>query len=293
MEGGGARGALVAAAVEAGLRAWRAGESVQAALQAAGYAQYVVDGVVSYISGSSEAELGSYSSQPVTTTSSQHISPMKRSSGSGGVVKRARTRKEPTKIAVPVKRYVQRCMKRILEDKHCYPVASVTPATTGTVISAQLYDIQQGTQVLDRTGNMVHTKQFERREVLYDTAPNQIRVIWFWDRQCNGALPAVGDVLLVANWNSVYNSTNVVGCGGKRFEIISDRTYVINPTVSAQQQTVHHHATVRKEKVITYNATAGAITDLVSYNLVAVVICQNSSVNASYLMRGDVCFTDN
>lgn len=54
----------------------------------------------------------------------------------------------------------------------------------------------------------------------------QLRLILFQDKQANGAVPAITDILDTASWNSCYNVTTQIQ--QQRFHLIDDTTVCLN-----------------------------------------------------------------
>lgn len=272
------RNAVVYAAVAAGRAAFQAGQNVEAALTAAGYARHVIDGVQSYFSREGY-EAGSPSYQEGMSSSSS--------------TKRQRRYSSRTvPVAKSVKKYVKATVDRLLDDK--YNSATVTDSAvsaSGTVVGLLLPGIQQGTTDTTRIGNHIRVKHITVNGVIADTVPNRGRVIICWDRQPNGALPAFGEILSSPTVDGMYNHDNVVGCGGQRFTVLYDSRFAINPNIVATQ-TYHHwkYSTHSQNKVVTYDGNAGAITDLVTNNLVVAYVASSSTLDLGFTY--EVCFTD-
>lgn len=237
-------------------------------LDAAGYAKYVVDAVHQYISKASAPELEA-NSQSQTTD----MAP-KRMRTSGGFTTAA---KKKIPVAPSVKKYVKKCMDRVLEDKYKTTDAGYTNIPSSGATFGDCLLITQGITDSTRIGSNIRIKTFTLKGFFTDTVPNVVRIILLWDRQCNGATPGVTDILNTATVNSQYNSDYVVGQGGSRFEVITDRRFVIQPTVSGAIDYQLYNYTWKGDKVVHYDGTAGTIADLVSNNLVFLYIDNNTT----------------
>jgi len=130
-------------------------------------------------------------------------------------------------------------INKIFELKHNDTAASITPATTGT------FQLLNGMAVGDtdvlRDGNDANATSIQwRMRVVGDVdaiaAGWCIRHIIFWDSQANGAAPALADVLdlttITTGVLAPYNRNNQ-----KRFKIIEDKSFVLNPTLATSGTT--------------------------------------------------------
>jgi len=211
--------------------------------------------------------------------------------------KRQRTittrRKAP--IAPSVKNYVQGCMDRLLEVKTATqaPVAFAAPGTAGTVNSVILPAITQGDSDATREGNIIRVKRLLFRVHCNDsTAGGHVRIILFVDHQSNGTTPAVTDVLASANWVSLYNTSNVVGVGGKRFKILSDKTDDITLQIAATASFAPVYTRAYAMNMpVTYIGNAGSAADVGSNNIWFIAIA--SQATAGFGWAAQLTYTDN
>ncbi len=107
-----------------------------------------------------------------------------------------------------------------LEDMGYNESSTEVAITTATVgLCYYLSGIAQGDVVDQRQGNKVSTREYNCFvRFVVDIASRQVRLILFRDMQCQGAVPAVSDVLSTANIAYSYNWNNRA-----RFSILSDR----------------------------------------------------------------------
>lgn len=269
------------AAVALGRQAWQAGQHVEAALTAAGYAKYVVDGVLSYF------DREGYDEAPPLTQTSQGAS-----QGMSHERKRPRTSSTTTvPVAKSVKKYVKKTVDRLLDDK--YSSATITDSavsTSGVVSGTLLAGITQGTTDTARIGNHIRIKEITFRGIVADTVNAIFRIIILWDRQPNGALPAFGEIISSGSVTGMYNHDTVVGCGGQRFSVLYDKTLFNTCKVAGATDSKLAYFRKKVDKVVTYDANAGAITDLVSNNLIVAYICNAATGDLS--ATWEVCFVD-
>lgn len=86
-----------------------------------------------------------------------------------------------------------------------------------------------GDGIGQRTGNSIRPQHLELDVVITNNLnadANTVRCILFVDKQNDGTVPAVTDMLSVSHPQSFYNRITAL----KRFTILKDSTFVINPT---------------------------------------------------------------
>lgn len=160
-------------------------------------------------------------------------------------------------------------------------IAGDGPVATSTT----LVDIPQGTGESERIGRKCTiTKLLARLNFEFDTATfaNQsagsfeahetIRIMFVWDKQCNGALANVIEINTDNNYNAFRELSNT-----KRFHILYDRTFVWNTTATSAGTTSFESTVTRKEyqirvnkKVfipIEFDGTTGALAEIKSNNI--------------------------
>lgn len=192
------------------------------------------------------------------------------------------------------RKYVKRCMANQLEKKSIaiqnFVGGSGVPGTAGQVDPLQSFNIRQGTTDDDRTGSFIRRDRLTLRmlaNTVADTlAPVMFRCIIFFDKQTNGATPAVADVITSGSGGMLagYNANNVIGSGGNRFRILKDSFFVINPDTVVDASNTLARGRVwtwvfhgKKLGTVHYDADAGAITDIVSGELNVLTIADNAS----------------
>lgn len=264
----GLRAGATAGALSAGLAAWRAGQDIHDAISAAGYARDYAEYVISYISqdptGASEAA-DSMSPKRVKVSSSTTTT----------------TKRKQAPVAPNVKKYVNKCMNKVIEKKYLFVDASRTNiATTGNVDASYLCLITAGTGDANRTGNQIWVTGVQLKGWFSDTSQGIGRLLIGWDRQSNGAAPGVGDVLQTTDINSLYNADTVVGSGGARFTILHDSRHNIEPQVAGQANVKFvSFADWTTKKNVQYDATAGTVSDMQSNNLFLLFISNSATID--------------
>lgn len=195
------------------------------------------------------------------------MSTKKRSSSFSGASSK---RRYTVPVAKPVKKYVKGCMSRMIEKKYLNQAISVTNiAAAGTIQQAAIFNITQGVTDATRTGNTIKIKEVWFHLTFTDTVMNVIRAVLFWDRQPNGAAAAISDVFNTSDINASFNPNTVIGHGGRRFKIVSDNQFILNPVIAATNTPVKYNRTYRfKDGVpVVFGASTGAITDVSTNNL--------------------------
>lgn len=276
------------AALAAAYAAWQAGNDVYAVLSQAGYAYNVAQGLAEYYNSR-------FAEPPVDYDLTQEESQMSTSSTSGARVKRRRgSYGAIAPVSKGVKRYVKGCMNRLLEIKtyNQAPSGNITPGTGGTMTGGLCNAITQGDGDNQREGNVIHIKKLSFLFTAFDTVPSLVRVIVFIDRQSNGSTPTVTDVLDSASYLSQFSELTVVGHGGTRFSILMDKTWTINPQITATAgYGAHITKTFKLKMPVTYIANAGTAGDVSKNNIWLLSI--SSTTTGVYQYSSSLVYTDN
>lgn len=173
-------------------------------------------------------------------------------------------------------------------------IGYATATTTGTVVSS-LLAIPQGTTEVTRVGGKINVCNINMRgQVRGLTAtgvPGAVRWMLILDKQCNGAAPAVTDILTSAAINSFLNMDNV-----DRFQVLKDKMIVnnfgaISPTPLWYLNTVLVKCNYKCNIPIHYSSTTGAIAEIKSNNLIWLIISERSS-SVEYGLTARIKFTD-
>jgi len=251
------------AALALAIEAWRQGNDVYNALAQAGYAASVASGLAEYVSSSAFS----------------HRTPDEEMSDA----KRART--ETTgKVSQPVKKYVKSCMDRLVEEKQYQTaLATFVPGVAGSVRSAGLGAIVNGTTSVTRVGDIIHVSRLRIAYNVTDFVAGQLRTIVFVDRQANGATPSTSDILTTSNIFSAYNGQTVIGNGGSRFLILYDKHKVVNPLIAATTLDTQVVVLDKKIKIpVLYTASTGAAADISKNNIWVLFISNQATISVNY-----------
>lgn len=268
----------VAAAFAIGLSAYHAGQDIKAAIEAAGFSAALAQSTYNKITES-------------------HFTTVEMSNKRSKIVPDPAPRRSTIPVAPSVKKYVKRCMDHVVEKKHYTSNGSGALVTTGAIYPCGLYSIVQGDTGSTREGNKIHLKEMRLTYNLTTTGVVGVaRVMVVWDRQSNGGVFATSDVLDSSTTLAPYNHQNVVGAGGSRFTVIYDKLHDCNAretsaAVFTQAMTFTRKFTKSVQRMIEYDANAGAITDLVSNNLQICVIGTSTSITFGF--QCDLEFVDN
>jgi len=193
------------------------------------------------------------------------------------------------------RKYVQRCMRNQLEKKEIDIVNVVgnsgVPTTSGRVDPCRTYSIIQGTTDDTRTGNFIKRTKLVMRwyiNVVAGSFSDTFRAVLVHDKQTNGATPALTDILTTANTLSGFNGDYVIGYGGSRFRILRDSgPLTVNGfpygAVGNFGGVINGRSwtwTVTKGLgTCQFDASAGAITDIVSGELFLVTISTGNTAS--------------
>lgn len=254
-------GAVTAAALAVGRNAYYAGENIERAVQVAGYGAAIARGVYEY-----------FSRTPELVQQSQSQGQMAPQYKKARLYDAYKGRRQTIPVAPTVKKYVKRCMGRLIEKKYVDGAVTFTnPGTGGAIVANLICGIQLGTSDTTRTGNTIRvTKIWLRGELQGDTTATRAdsRIVCFWDRQPNGAAPSVANIMQQSNTYSPFNHDMVVGQGGSRFEIVSDKSYVWNQPVSGAATFYPRRYSFfwKGSKVIKFGGNAGTVADMVTNN---------------------------
>lgn len=163
--------------------------------------------------------------------------------------------------------------------------AAVTAGTAGTISGVGVPDIIQGTTGLTRNGDIIHIKSLSIRAFPVDNAPAAYRFVLFIDRLAQGTTPSVTDVLASASPYAQYSSLNVIGHGGARFKVLADKTFTINPQITATNTYGPFYIANYKGAVampVVYTASTGAASDVSKNNVWLLSISSTASAYHYY-----------
>lgn len=193
------------------------------------------------------------------------------------------------------------------ETKFVDTAAIVTIPETGRLVSTLNYGILQGDGASTRDGNQVNTSSLIIRAVFATdvdkVSPSRVRMIVFWDKQCNGADATVsagaGSTVALMTASATVDGTldhrNQLTI--RRYDIIYDKVWTLNPQLKLTEaagtvtdnQIISMHISKRFKlgRRLYYSASAGAITDIVSNSINVVFISDNDAEppTVNYNMR--------
>lgn len=122
-----------------------------------------------------------------------------------------------------------------------------------------------------------------------------LRILIVLDKQCNGAAPAVTDVLETANYASFNNLANK-----SRFRTLMDRTYKVDCMAAAGDGTANDTPDVyvpcsffKKVNIpLEFSSTTGAIAEIRSNNIFMLAIGNTTTTNVSMDSKVRLRFSD-
>lgn len=178
--------------------------------------------------------------------------------------------------------------------------ASTATASAGTIFDDSLCHVPAGTGESERIGRKITIKSINlhTEALLISTASSSncddgVRMILYWDKQCNGATATVTDILETATYRSFNNLSNK-----NRFRILKDVFIDVSCQAGAGNGTTNQFATVGKTRnfyikcniPVEFSSTTGAIAEIRSNNIGVLVISSNGLMEFAYTAR--IRFTD-
>lgn len=213
--------------------------------------------------------------------------------------------KSTAKRVKKVERKVNSLVKAELRQNSTYVAAGTIPqAGVRTLMNGMLVGVGDNT----RSGNKIIAKYLEMRidfgldgtALVGTTAQNYVyRLLILWDKQPNGALPVINDLLLNsgAAGNNYYSPVNFNFKA--RYKVFYDKTWSIAPHASSRQaigtttyDSYDKHVIVRKKlnrTTVYNNGTAGDVTDIIS-NALIMIEFTNSNVNVISASRCNLVY---
>lgn len=182
-----------------------------------------------------------------------------------------------------------------IEYKFSDQVRDQGPVLSGGSIQPQIFTIPTGDDDQSRDGKKITLSSISVRfqyslpsSLSFNDTDESLRVILLIDKQANGALPGVGDILELIDIQGHRNLDETI-----RFRTIMDRTWSINSTAGAWNGTVTHFGAVRGHDsfykklnlTIFYSGDAGTIADIVSNNIVMLYISEQQKGNLKANIR--------
>lgn len=174
---------------------------------------------------------------------------------------------------------------------HQVAVADTAITTVGAVYTS-LNIIAQGTTQSTRIGRKVTVKKVQFHGYIYlpvNTNPNlmheQVRMIWFIDKQANGAMPAVTQILDTDDVDSFYNLANI-----DRFVIVKDKVYSLQspshsvlagPVYATGETSIYIKMNKKCNVDIYWDSTTGAITECRSNNFGLMTVSRSGTATST------------
>ncbi len=178
-----------------------------------------------------------------------------------------------------------------------------TVAVGGTIAVNTINNIGQGVTESERIGRKCTIKSVSWRyritlptQVSGSATSDQVRVILYLDKQCNGAAAVATDILEVASLQSFNNLANK-----SRFRTLHDKIYnLVSPSGSGRGATdtlafgedMTSDALYKKVNIpIEFDSTTGAITEIRSNNIGILLL--SSAGLCQFISKTRIRFSDN
>jgi len=171
-------------------------------------------------------------------------------------------------------------------------VDNTSTSAAGTILnSGSVVNIAQGTGESNRVARKCTIRSIHARaqciinaETLAADNTVVMRIIFYLDKQCNGAAAVVTDILESANYQSFNNLANK-----NRFTTLMDKTVTLNVLNGTATATGAVSKTFKFNKKcnipLEFDNTTGAITEIKSNNIGVLVITSSSTVDCAYLSQ--------
>ncbi len=216
-------------------------------------------------------------------------------------VRSTRRRRGGPRVFVPYRRG-RRASLSVEKKFHDVDVDDASVNTAGTV-TATVNIIAQGVTESERVGrkctitniNVRYTIVLPEIDAAATPGPGDVcRVIFFVDKQANGAAAAVTDILETADYQSFNNLSN-----SSRFRVLMDRSHALSYTSMASDgAALVSNADITEEYSfykecsipIEFSSTTGAIGEIRSNNIAMMVISRTAATG--FFSKWRLRFTD-
>lgn len=175
-------------------------------------------------------------------------------------------------------------LKELKYDSGSVSLANIS--TTGHIVN--ILSVANGTGPSDRIGQSINLAWFKAKYYFGTAANNSNNVItvsFVYDRQTNGALPAISDVLGGTDPAALPNQSNL-----NRFDILWQKTHsVANSAAGGVDMAYNPNAPTTvyfplKGRMTNYLGTGNTIASIDSGSFFVMVTCTNNNVN-SFTMK--------
>jgi hypothetical protein len=202
-----------------------------------------------------------------------------------------RTRASQSKVTPAVRQSI----RAILDSNQEHKTATfATPSGANWSLPGSVTEVTrtiiQGDQIYQRSGDQITVKKLKIRMLTSSTGAGNAtnyRVILFADMTNNGAVPAVTDVLDVADLRAAYQNFNFQR---RRFKILHDKMYTnVFGTMTQAREIVLQYPKLHHK--VYYNGSAAAVTDNGKGALFILVIADTTGLGQfNYLP--EITYTD-
>lgn len=175
--------------------------------------------------------------------------------------------------------------------------------TSGNVITdSSLNLVQAGNDANKRVGRQITIKSIHIRGQCSNNADipsDHIRVVVYWDQQCNGATATIGDLFTNGHQGRASVDSFLKLENSKRFKILRDMQIdldtnsVSNPSASTPKYSVkieYFQAHISCNICVEFSGTTGAITEIKNNNIGIAVLSHQTTSSIGYTAR--IRYTD-
>lgn len=168
-----------------------------------------------------------------------------------------------------------------------------TVAATGNIVLTSVNLVPQGVTESTRIGRKCTLRAISFRYVVQlkpttntNNTDDGLRVIVYWDKQCNGTAAAVTDILRTADYLSYNNLANK-----ERFRILKDQFVDLHSTAGGGSTASFGEIGFTKQMhlkcniPIEFSGVTGAITEIRSNNIGVLLISDSADVSCEGLVR--------
>lgn len=185
---------------------------------------------------------------------------------------------------VPTNKTLAKRVKKIeteTELKHSNTSLTNTAISNTGPFSATFMDdilqIIQGNTPTSRIANQIQTTSLQIRgqirTISTSLLPSTCRMMVYWDKQSNGAVNSVSQLLHSGSTYAVWAPRNYANID--RFDVLWDKTIKLEPfhatdTTHVLPTAYNFNKVIKTSRIVKYQANGGAITDLAGNRLVVV-----------------------
>jgi len=206
------------------------------------------------------------------------------------------------KVPAKVRKYVRKAIHANIENKiAAYAPVSVMPLSSA-IVQYSLNGLSQGTGPINRIGGSVRMMGTDLRFTMSPNisaspviTPTRVRLILFWNKQCNGNLLPAADLL--QNPTAGTNITSPFNYLTRdRYKILYDRVFNLGYGGDIVESRILQHHAIRKifktKPTVTYSANGSTVADIVRNSLELMIITDATANAPIVVWQGRSLFED-